>query len=127
MKTIENISEIDSHYEDNGNIYIDVYHENIDQGSTIAIVCRATKKVFFIDTLYKLSQRVNKVIEDVLTELRKEEEDKKKDIEKIACKMFGVKPSLQDSEERYYNSHNVAKAEAFIQGYNYAIESQTVK
>jgi hypothetical protein len=39
------------------------------------------------------------------------------DIEKLACEKYSIKEGLNDYDERYYNSHNVAKAEAFIDGY----------
>lgn len=42
------------------------------------------------------------------------------DIEKLACEKYSIKEGLNDYDERYYNSHNVAKAEAFIEGYKAA-------
>lgn len=41
-------------------------------------------------------------------------------IEKLACEKYSIKEGLNDYDERYYNSHNVAKAEAFIEGYKAA-------
>lgn len=42
------------------------------------------------------------------------------DVEKLACKKYDIKEAINDYDERYYNSHNVAKAEAFIEGYKAA-------
>lgn len=46
------------------------------------------------------------------------------DIEKLACKKYNIKEGINDYDERYYNSHNVAKAEAFIEGYKAAQSKQ---
>lgn len=46
------------------------------------------------------------------------------DVEKLACKKYNIKEGINDYDERYYNSHNVAKAEAFITGYKAAKAKQ---
>src|SRR5690606_32678226 len=46
------------------------------------------------------------------------------DVEKLACAKYNVKDGIRDYDERYYNTINVAKAEAFIEGYNAAPQSK---
>lgn len=42
------------------------------------------------------------------------------DVEKLACKKYNIKEGINDYDERYFNSHSVAKAEGFIEGYKTA-------
>lgn len=46
------------------------------------------------------------------------------DIEKLACEKYNLKKGINDYDERYYNSYNVAKAEGFIEGYKAAQSKQ---
>lgn len=46
------------------------------------------------------------------------------DVEKLACEKYNIKEGINDYDERYYNTINVAKAEAFIEGYNVAQAKQ---
>lgn len=45
-------------------------------------------------------------------------------VEELACEKYKLKKGINDYDERYYNSHNVAKAEAFIEGYKAAQSKQ---
>lgn len=71
----DSINEVGNQYTDDSNYtHIDVYEsedENVP-GKTVAIVCRDTKKVFYIDNLYRNSVYVSNSINEVLKELDNE-------------------------------------------------------
>ena len=67
--------EVRNDYTDDDNYtHIDVWDtENDDEGRTVAIVCRDTKKVFFIDNGLRLNESVKESIAEVLADLNKQE------------------------------------------------------
>lgn len=65
--------EIRNDYTDDDNYtHIDVWKTDDDneEGKTVAIVCRYTKKVFFIDNGYILNEEVKIAIQEVLDDLK---------------------------------------------------------
>lgn len=67
-------SEIRNDFTDDQNYtHIDYWETDSDneEGKTIAIVCRDTKKVYFIDNQYRFNQEVLLAINEVLKEITK--------------------------------------------------------
>ena len=67
--------EIRNDYTDDDNYtHIDMWLSDDDdeQGKTIAIVCRDTKKVFFIDNGFRLNEEVKIAIQEVLQNIENE-------------------------------------------------------
>lgn len=66
------MAEVRNDYTDDQNYtYIDYWKTNSDkeEGKTIAIVCRDTKKVFFIDNRYRIDFLVTEAINEVLKQI----------------------------------------------------------
>jgi leucyl aminopeptidase (aminopeptidase T) len=59
--------------DDNNYTHIDMWEsdDDNDEGRTVAIVCRDTKKVFFIDNTLRNNSSVKEAIDEVLAELNK--------------------------------------------------------
>lgn len=67
---MKKIHEVRNGFTDDDNYtHIDVYHSSDESvpGTTVAIVCNDTKKVFFIDNMYRSQQAVKEAIDDVLS------------------------------------------------------------
>jgi hypothetical protein len=66
------MAEVRNDYTDDQNYtYIDYWKTDSDEeeGKTIAIVCRDTKKVFFIDNRYRIDSLVTEAINEVLKQI----------------------------------------------------------
>jgi predicted metal-binding transcription factor (methanogenesis marker protein 9) len=67
----KSVSEVRSDYTDEQNyIHIDVWFtDEDDEGQTVAIVCADTKKVFFIDNIFRNNSAILEEISEVLKSL----------------------------------------------------------
>lgn len=66
--------EVRNNYTDDNNYtHIDMWEsdEDNEEGRTVAIVCRDTKKVYFIDNGLRNNPSIKEAIDDVLAELNK--------------------------------------------------------
>lgn len=64
------ITEVRNEFTDDQNYtHIDVWENDAEEGQTVAIVCRDTRKVFFIDNLFRGDSGVNEAIQEVLREV----------------------------------------------------------
>lgn len=66
------IHEVITDYTDDDNYtHIDVYHSSDpnSSGKSVAIVCRDTKKVYYIDNMYRRTPQVDEAIANVLKDL----------------------------------------------------------
>jgi len=63
---------LNDYTDDNNYTHIDCYPTNEEQGRTIAIVCRDTKKVFYIDSIFRINKAVTEAINEVLEGISKE-------------------------------------------------------
>lgn len=67
MKTI---TEVRTDFIDDDNFnHVDCWTDDKDQGKTVAIVCRDTKKVFFIDDMYRQDKEVKQAIQEILNSI----------------------------------------------------------
>ena len=74
MKNSSNVSEVRSNFiDDNNYLHIDVYHSSNDneEGSTVAIICLDTNKVFYLDNTYRFTDVVSEVINEITSEFKK--------------------------------------------------------
>lgn len=61
------ITEVRNDFTDDQNYtHIDVWENDEEEGKTVAIVCRDTNKVFFIDNGFRSDSRVNDAINEIL-------------------------------------------------------------
>jgi hypothetical protein len=61
------ITEVKNDYTDDQNYtHIDVWEDDNEEGKTIAIICRDTNKVFFIDNMLRNNPDVKEAINEVL-------------------------------------------------------------
>ncbi len=66
------LKEVKNDYTDDQNYtHIDAWDSDDEnaEGETVAIVCRATKKVFYIDNGFRLNEKVSAAITEVLNTL----------------------------------------------------------
>ena len=61
------ITEVRNDYTDDQNYtHIDVWENDEEEGKTVAIICRDTNKVFFIDNSFRNNSSVNEAISEIL-------------------------------------------------------------